>query len=229
MAYEEQDPRRLIVRLAVAVMLADGRITAPEYDAMAHLDRLGLGPLSGLVEQEVERASVRPIDLVDTCEGLADASPQAAAVILTLLAEVAASDGTVSGRELATFNTAAKQLGLSSIEADHILDLAMSAHKARFVRDETPARGAREIPPVVSAGARPSARPLDLQRAYRTLGITAACDRERVDAAYMALVERYNPAQLAAFGPEFAVLAVRKLAELTAAFEVVRRAAGREG
>jgi len=237
MAYGEQDPRRLIVRLAVAVMIADGRITATECDAMAYLDRLGLGPLSTLVEEEVERALRHPIDLIDTCEGLADASPQAAAVILTLLAEIAASDGSVSGKELLTFHTVARQLGLSSMEADHILDLAVASHGARLVRDIEAVSAASKVmvpptpephhaPPRNGSGV-PAGAP-DLKRACRILGVTAAADREQVDRAYIALVERYNPIELATLGPEFAALAVRKLAEATAAFHALRRALGAE-
>ena len=232
MAYGEQDPRRLIVRLAVAVMIADGRITATECDAMAYLDRLGLGPLSTLVDEEVGRASRHPIDLIDTCEGLADASPQAAAVILTLLAEIAAADGSVSEQELATFDTVAKQLGLSSIESDHILDLAVSSHGARLLRGADAASAAAKLtvppapephrPPPRNGSGVSSAAP-DLKRARRILGVTPDADREQVDRAYMALVQRYDPTQLAALGPEFAALAVRKLAEATAAFQALRR------
>ena len=47
---DEINPRRLIARLAVAVMVADGRITPSEHEAVRRLDQLGLGPLSQLAE-----------------------------------------------------------------------------------------------------------------------------------------------------------------------------------
>jgi uncharacterized membrane protein YebE (DUF533 family) len=78
----EQDPRRLIARLAVAVMTADGRITAAEREALAHLDDLGLGPISGFAEAEIERAMQGPLDIETACSALAGAGPEAAAVIL---------------------------------------------------------------------------------------------------------------------------------------------------
>jgi hypothetical protein len=49
----------------------------------------------------------------------------------------------------------------------------------------------------------------------------------RIDAAYLELVECYNPAKVVGFGMEFVALAVRKLAEVTVAFETVR--AGQRG
>ena len=63
-----------------------------------------------------------------------------------------------------------------------------------------------------------------LQNAYRVLGIDADASRAHLDAAYLGLVERYNPANVALLGAEFAALAVRKLAAVTAAFETVLNA-----
>jgi hypothetical protein len=42
-----------------------------------------------------------------------------------------------------------------------------------------------------------------------------------VDAAYRAVIERYQPIKVIDLGPEFAVLAVRRLAAATAAFTVL--------
>jgi DnaJ-domain-containing protein 1 len=66
----------------------------------------------------------------------------------------------------------------------------------------------------------------DIERAYRVLGIDAGASRARLEAAYLQLVERYNPAKVEDLGTEFTSLAVRKLAEVTAAFETVREALG---
>jgi uncharacterized tellurite resistance protein B-like protein len=146
----EHDPRRLIARLAAAVMVADGRVTAAECDALERLDTLGLGPLSRLAGEEIERATHEPIDVPAACKGLASAiSPQAAAVILAALAEIAASDLSVSPAELNTINTVATLLGLTPPEAAQIVNAAMAAYGANMAAD------ARQ-----RATAPPSAKPL---------------------------------------------------------------------
>jgi uncharacterized tellurite resistance protein B-like protein len=226
----DADPRRLIARLAVAVMVADGRITPSEYDALERLDGLGLGPLSDLAEDEIRMATRQPIDLRAACEGLAQATPQAAAVILSVLAEIAASDGSVSSAEVNTLHTVATLLGLNAAETAHILSAAMTEYEATMAADSTaPSGGAAKQTrervvvvrqtdePPVAAGVDQS----ELQRACCVLGIDAGASRAHLDATYLALVERYNPAKVADLGAEFAALAVRRLAEVTAAFETV--------
>jgi uncharacterized tellurite resistance protein B-like protein len=231
----DTDPRRLIARLAVAVMVADGRITPSEYEALEHLDSLGLGPLSDLAEDEIRHAAHHPIDLRATCEGLARATPQAAAVVLSVLAEIAASDRSVSRVELETIRSVATLLGLSTTQAAHILSAAMTEYGATLAADAVGEPGAtssgtrpervtvirRKDPEPTAA---PHVEPAELQNAYRVLGIAAGASRAHVDAAYLDLVTRYNPANVAVLGAEFAALAVRKLATVTAAFEVVLNA-----
>src|ERR1051325_8157831 len=95
-----EDPRRLIVRLAVAVMAADGRISADEREILNRLDHLGFGVLTGLVEGEIARAAQWPIDLRATCAGLQALSPHGATVVLNALAELAVCDGTLALEEL---------------------------------------------------------------------------------------------------------------------------------
>ena len=132
MRYHEDDPRRLIARLAVAVMIADGRITPDERDALERLDRLGLGPLVALAQEEIERAVREPVDMQATCAGLGDVGPQGAARILAVLAEIAASDRSVLPREVATLNAIARLMGLTAPEMDEILRVTMSARGAGF-------------------------------------------------------------------------------------------------
>jgi len=224
------DPRRLIARLAVAVMVADGRITTPEFDALGRLDELGLGPLSDLAKEEIRSAVTRPIDLRATCDGLARATPEAAAVILSVLAEIAASDGAVSPAELDTLRSVAAALGLNAAETAHIVTAAMAEYGATLGTEtaapsETQPGSMRREPvsvtrdPDEDAAPPPGAQHAELQRAYSVLGIDAATSRARLDAAYLALVERYDPAKVADLGADFVALAVRKLAEVTAAFE----------
>jgi DnaJ-domain-containing protein 1 len=54
------------------------------------------------------------------------------------------------------------------------------------------------------------------------LGVETGASRERLEAAYLGLVERYDPAKVIPLGADFVVLAVSKLAEITAAFERAR-------
>jgi uncharacterized tellurite resistance protein B-like protein len=231
----DADPRRLIARLAVAVMVADGQITPSEYEALERLDGLGLGPLSDLAEDEIRNATRQPIDLRATCEGLAQATPEAAAVIMSVLAEIAASDRSVSRAELETLHTVAQLLGLNATDAAHILSAAMGEYGATLGDDD----GVRPagLPPsrpervAVSrnkegeaAAAAPATERAELQHAFRVLGIDAVTSRADLDAAYLSLVERYNPVKVAGLGAEFAALAVRKLVEATAAFEAVLEA-----
>ena len=148
----DSDPQRLIARLAVAVMVADGRITASECAALEDLNDLGLGLLS-------------------------DSS-------------AAETGGAAAGtRERVT----------------------VTHHPAEQVRGLA------------------SASDADVEHAYRVLGIDATTSRAHLDAAYLGLIERYNPARVADLGAEFAALAARKLAEVTAAFETVLGARAETG
>jgi hypothetical protein len=49
----------------------------------------------------------------------------------------------------------------------------------------------------------------------RALGLGANANPAEVDAAYLRLVEQYDPANVAQLGADFVVLAVQKLAALT--------------
>ena len=114
---EERDPRRMIVRLAVAMMAADGRITPSELSTAEELDRLGLGPLSALAQEEIDRAVQQPIDLADTCRGLAKLSPEGGRIILSILADIAAADGAVTSREREMLSEIAGLLMLPAMRA----------------------------------------------------------------------------------------------------------------
>jgi uncharacterized tellurite resistance protein B-like protein len=226
-----EDPRRLIVRLAVAVMAADGRIDPDELQAAERLDRLGLGLLSTLAREEIERAAREPIDLIATCAGLSSASPQAGSVILAALADIAGVDHLLKPGEIQVLSAIGRLLGLPESMVETILDAAAAACEGEPAREpwtrqeaEVPERSAAATrgPFVARPGPAPLARlgePLAL--AYGRLGLGADVSRAEIEAAYRALVERYNPAKVIDLGPEFAILAVRKLAEATTAFEEI--------
>ena len=91
---------RLIVRLAVDVMMSDGAIDVPELAALEHLDELGLGQLSSLALEEIERTRHTPIDRVAVCNRLKTLAPHGGPVILAALGAIAASNRSVPTREL---------------------------------------------------------------------------------------------------------------------------------
>ena len=234
-----EDPRRLIVRLAVAVMAADGRIDPDELQAAERLDRLGLGPLSALAGEEIDRAAREPIDLRATCAGLSSGSPQAGAVILAALADIAGVDHVLKPGEVQVLAAVGSLLGLSESTVRAIIEEAAAACERERITAESNAREEREAgeeradvsaPRAALARGRFAARPRPeaigstgrrLGLEYGRLGLGEDASRAQVEAAYRAFVERYNPAKVIDLGPEFAILAVRKLAEATTALEAI--------
>jgi DnaJ-domain-containing protein 1 len=203
----QDDPRRAIARLAVAVVIADGRVGADEIIALDELDLLGLGQLSLTAHEEMARAVVEPVDVAGTCARLAGLGPNTSAIIFTVLAHLAASDGSVSDGERRVLDAIAHGLGVPPADAGRILRAATAAGAAPPAEPSMPSE--------------PRARSA---HACRLLGIEPDASADGLAAAYLAAVERYDPATVAALGPEFVVLAVRKLVELTDAFEEARAA-----
>jgi len=212
----ELDSRRLISRLAVAVMAADGRIDAEEIAATQELDLLGLGRFSGLVREEMLLAAEQPIDVAATAQGLARLGTQTGTIVLAVLADIGTSDGLLSPRELEVLGTIAAGLGVAPPDADHIFSAASAGRGTSRVGWRPRGSEAQTTPAAVAP---------DLAAAARVLGVEPGAPIERIDAAYLALVERYDPAKVLAVGAEFVALTVHKLADLTAAFERLRVAA----
>ena len=228
----EQDPRRSIAKLAVAVMTADGRITASEYEALQRLNELGLGPLAQMAEVEICRAVHEPIDVRATCADLINVGPRAAAVIVAALAEVAVSDRELAAAELETLREVAAYLGLTEDELAEILEV-VTRDMVAPAAISTPAASQQTIHPKVAMQETPQVTPRrafsppvsgELARAYRLVGLEPGATLPNVEAAYLAQVDRYNPAKVTSLGADFAALAVRKLTQLTAAFETIRAA-----
>ena len=124
------DPRSVIARLAVAVMAADGRITAGELEVASHLDSLGLGDLSGPVRAEIQIAMRDPIDPVAVCGELTPLSREAAATIVAARAEIALADRVLSRRESQLLFLIARALGLHDSETEHLVRGSLVAHGA---------------------------------------------------------------------------------------------------
>ena len=197
--------RPAIARLVAAMMVADRRLAMAEIDAADRLDRFGLGPLSGLVREEIERAMRMPIELEQPCALVRSSGPALVGTVLSILADVAASDGGIDEDERRVFGAIAGRLGAGTTEiADHLAG-------------ETRGAGAPRPAPALDG----------TSGALRALDLGAAANRAEIDAAYLRLVERYDPAKVAPLGADFAALAVRKLAALTELYEVARDAAGR--
>jgi DnaJ-domain-containing protein 1 len=206
--------RPAISRLVAAMMVADRRVAMEEIDAGNRLDRIGLGPLSPLVGEELQRATRMPIDLDEPCAALHAAGPALIGTVLAALAGVAASDGVIDDDERRVFGAIASRLGAETSRiADH-------------VGDDARGDGVAPAPPA-EPGARTPAAADDGANALRALGLGAAANPAEVDAAYLRLVAQYDPAKVAQLGADFVVLAVRKLAALTELYEVARDAAGR--
>jgi DnaJ-domain-containing protein 1 len=209
---DQESLGRLIARLAVAVIAADGRITREELTALERLDGLGLGPLANVAREEIERAIHEPVDVRATCAALPPLGEDGAALLLTVLAELAASDRLLAPRERDVFNTIAGYLGVGPAAAARILESALSP---------PPGGEQATIRPPTHAVAAPSLDP-NQQRAFRVLGLEPGASRARIDTAYLDLVQRYDPGRVSELGPEFAALAVRRLATITDAYEVAR-------
>ena len=233
--------RELIARLAAAVMIADGHVTESELSAVDHLRHLGLGPLGTLVDAELERAMHEPIDVRRPAAELARLVPEAGPVILSALAQIAASDGELSRREIEVLSVVAERLGLNGSDAAHVIRSVADRYGATLEEPSSAAAAVgppgaavrapeppRASAPSAAAAPEPHGAHGDLGWALRVLGLDAGASAEATDDAYATLVRRYNPAVVLDLGPEFAVLAVQKLNTITAAYMAARSAlAGR--
>lgn len=89
---------------------------------------------------------------------------------------------------------------------------------------QTPASASgRPMPARAPAALHVRERPadgLDVDRARDLLGVGPHATREDVDAAYLRLVAFYDPAKVLDLGPEFVVLAVRRLGQATTAYQI---------
>ena len=193
---------------------------ADEVTALPCLDNLRLGRLSELMEEEMRSAVHRPIDVRAACALLRERLPAAAPVILAALA---ASDRDLSERELDILGDAASQLGLAPAEAQHILASVFGPLQGAVGREAAPLPQPPRQPTQPEPVPPPVLEP-GLARALHVLGVAASADRADLDASYRRLIERYDPARVIDLGPDFATLAVRKLIEVTDAYELATHA-----
>jgi DnaJ-domain-containing protein 1 len=185
-----------------------------ELPALGQLDRLGLGTLSEYAYEEARRADEKAVDVAAACAELRAAAPRAASTILAALAELAASDGALAPREREVLLAVGRGLGLTPRDVRVILTTA-TAEASAPAADVTIGRPRPRV--VASRG--------DVEAAHRVLGIEPGAGAEQIDAAYRRLVDRYNPAKVVELGCDFAVLAIRKLAGITDAYDTAMSAA----
>ena len=207
---ETTDLGRLIARLAVAVVAADGRLTPTELAALKRLDGLGIGRLANAARLEAERAVHEPVDVRATCAALPPLCEDVALLLLAILAEIAVSDRLLAPREREILNTVAESLGVDGVVAGRILEAATCS---------PPYAGELKSIPGLRDEAVPRER-ANSHRAFRALGLEPGASQARLDTSYLELIERYDPARVGHLGPEFAALAVRRLASITDAYEV---------
>jgi DnaJ-domain-containing protein 1 len=213
--------RRCIAHLAAAVATVDGRITPAELVALERLNELGLGPLAALAAEEMEQIADAPVDLLGSCTRLAALVPDAAPVVVTALAEIAAADGEIERAEIDLLRWIAAALGLTAEEATRLLETVTMAHSVGL----TASPPSIPRPPDERVDVAPA--PSDtVARARTVLGVGPEADGAEIDRAYRALVERYDPGKVIDLGPDFARLAVRKLALVTDAYDIAAGAIG---
>jgi DnaJ-domain-containing protein 1 len=198
------DLHEAVSRLVVAMMIADGRVSAEELDVVARLDHAGLGPLSSRVHRELDRASRQPIDVDGACATVRSAGVALVGAVLSMLARVAAAGQRLTASEQEFFAAIAHRLGVDGDQTrSHLQPL-------------------RHDPQPVAPPRRPSSDAADA--ALRQLGLNRDATSADVDAAYLRLVDRYHPGKVAPLGADFVTLAVRELVALTEAYERARGA-----
>jgi len=201
---DASSPRHAMARLVAAMMVANRRIAAGEIDHVARLDHVGLGTLGPLVLDELERAKRMPIDVERTCEVLSGTDPALIRRVLSALAEVAASDGSIDDDERRVFTAIATALGTRVLGVEDHLEGALPSFRSAAA----PRRAVSDDGHADVLGA---------------LGLRAPAMRAEIDAAYLRLVDQYDPVRVAPLGADFVVLVIRKLGAVTDAYEAARR------
>ena len=193
-----------VARVIVPVMIADGRITPDELDVVSRLDLAGLGPLSYRVKGILEGVTGAPLDVAGACRTIRAGGRTVVGAVLSMLARVLGADGVQSPLGLDRFLAIAQELGV---------DVSKARRYLRPVRHEPLAMPpARRTPPEA------------VVVALRQLGLPVDATLAEVDAAYLQLVDRYDPGRLAPMGADFVRLAVLELAALTESYERARAA-----
>jgi DnaJ-domain-containing protein 1 len=220
------DPAAALARLAVGVMLADGRVTAEEWATARTLDQLGLGPMRERIRAELEEAAAGSLDFAPAIATVAQFPSRARSVVFEVLSQLAAADGELSSGEVAFLERCAAQWQLAAeagTERSTLEEAAPQLGRRVPIRavEETPAREEAQSPEEGGVGVRQQgAEERALEQALAVLGLPPNASAAAVEQAFRTLVQRYDPAAMLDLGPEFVLLAIRRLQQIADAYVI---------
>ncbi|MBS2026529.1 MAG: molecular chaperone DjiA [Deltaproteobacteria bacterium] len=210
---------RSMAALFVVVAQADGEMTRDEAAAIREFFSATLGFTSAELEQvrqalQEARAHAPDLDvlLFGAREKLSDAERS---LLLYALARVAAADHAVNAEEYQVLTRIAHGLGLDpdvagAMLVGHDSPRARAAGGGFDFKKETRALPSAPIP----------------GDPYSKLGISPAADEAAIKQAYRQLAQKLHPDKVQALGPKAVELAGRAFAEVSEAYEVIRRERG---
>lgn len=226
------DPASALARLAAGIIAADGRVSAAELVSADVLDQLGLGPIRQRLLAELERARTEGLDLEPAVAAMSHLSPRARAVIFEVLAELAAADGELSDQEALLLDRLATRWDLEVPTSRRTPSAATPEAQPRprgqgvrvpiATEDRSGAAGEPEAEQALAAPAGDGLSP-EVESALAVLGLPPDASPAAVDEAFRALVHRYDPAHVIDLGPEFALLAIRRLNRIADAYVAWKR------
>lgn len=226
------DPASALARLAAGVIVADGRITSAELASAAVLDELGLGPMRQRLIVELERLRTERIDLEPAIATVSTLSPRARAVIFEVLAELAAADGDLSEQEALLLDRLVTRWDLETKSPTPTGRTPQRAETeprtgegVRVVVEPRQATGSAQESAMESRAASVAGdgSSSETERALAVLGLPSDASPAAVEEAFRALVHRYDPAHVIDLGPEFAILAIRRLSRIADAYVAWKR------
>lgn len=221
------DPATALARLAGGVIVADGRVSAAELASAEVLDHLGLGPMRQRLLAELERTREGLLELEPAIVTVAQLSPRARAVVFEVLTELAAADGELNENEAALLDRLATRWDLEAptrtrAKAEGAPAAARAVRVPVEVQEPAPPGSEPAAPRTASPRAGDGLSPEALQ-ALAVLGLPPDASPAAVEEAFRALVHRYDPAHVIDLGPEFAILAIRRLSRIADAYLVWKR------
>ena len=189
---------------------SDGRVSESEIRAArALMDRLGFGPVErrGAISSFEQgkgltfplKARIRDLSHVDARK------PEARALFLRLLMEVALTDGNISKSERVVVWSVCTELKIGRVEL---------AQLEAMLRAQ---RGFRQS----AAG---NADALRIDHAYKALGVKKSTSNDDIKKAYRRLMNRNHPDKLASENPDSAAIAEaeRRTREVRRAYELLK-------
>lgn len=192
------------------VAKADGRITEDEIRAARSLmHRLGLGPAGArraIAWFEEGKQPGFPIRArVATLKDSGARKPEARALFVRLLLEIALANATLDHRQRAVLWEVCKELGVGRVELAQ-MEAILRAQRS-FRSSEAGDADARRV-----------------DAAYKTLGIDRSSSNDEIKKAYRRLMNKSHPDKLASENPDAAAIAEaeRRTREVRSAYEMLK-------